>query len=145
MNKKTEKILDELGWSVDCESPLELSHEDGSSATGQAADYLVGSLMEEYEWENKVQEEVDCYNMIRYSHFINQLDAPDLNYCIVVNSIETKLEFEKVSEFLHYSDDFDSDCIILNSLGHQYVNPKNNGIVVDNELFKTIIKNKICQ
>lgn len=31
------KLLEKLGWTVECESPFEIRHEDGSFATGQAA------------------------------------------------------------------------------------------------------------
>jgi hypothetical protein len=31
------KLLEKNGWTVECESPFEIRHEDGSFATGQAA------------------------------------------------------------------------------------------------------------
>lgn len=31
------QILEENGWEVECESPLEIRHSDGSFASGQAA------------------------------------------------------------------------------------------------------------
>lgn len=34
------KLLEAYGWFVECESPFEIRHEDGSFATGQAA-YIV--------------------------------------------------------------------------------------------------------
>lgn len=36
MKAEEEKLLEENGWTVECESPLEMRHEDGSLATGQA-------------------------------------------------------------------------------------------------------------
>jgi len=32
-----EELLSENGWTIECESPFEISHEDGSTATGLAA------------------------------------------------------------------------------------------------------------
>jgi len=37
MNDADRKLLEADGWEIDCESPFELSHPDGSRATGQAA------------------------------------------------------------------------------------------------------------
>lgn len=39
-----EEKLNKLGWSVVCESPHELQHEDGSFASGQAANIVVEEL-----------------------------------------------------------------------------------------------------
>lgn len=44
-----EKILDQLGWIVECESPLEISHIDGSTATGWAAEIVIQELHENFE------------------------------------------------------------------------------------------------
>lgn len=44
----TEKILQLSGWTVECESPYEIRHEDGSFATGQAADIVTDTVMEGY-------------------------------------------------------------------------------------------------
>lgn len=46
-----EKALEYYGWTIECQSPFELRHEDGSFASGQAANYLVDSLIEEYKDE----------------------------------------------------------------------------------------------
>lgn len=45
MNKK---LLEHFGWTIECESPLEISHEDGSFASGQAADMVAHCV--ENEW-----------------------------------------------------------------------------------------------
>lgn len=36
-----EKILKSHGWTIECESPLEIRHEDGSFATMQAANIVI--------------------------------------------------------------------------------------------------------
>lgn len=39
MNK--EEILEQNGWTITCQSPFELEHEDGSVATGLAAEIVI--------------------------------------------------------------------------------------------------------
>jgi hypothetical protein len=33
-----------FGWEIECKSPLEIRHEDGSFATGQAAQIILNSM-----------------------------------------------------------------------------------------------------
>lgn len=42
--EKEEAILKANGWEIECESPFEIRHEDGSFATGQAAWLVVWAL-----------------------------------------------------------------------------------------------------
>jgi hypothetical protein len=46
-----EKLLEKYGWSLDCESPLEVSHKDGSFARHLPAELLIDHLKEVYEEE----------------------------------------------------------------------------------------------
>jgi hypothetical protein len=39
-----EKLLEKHGWTLECISPFEIRHEDGSFATGQAARLIVLAL-----------------------------------------------------------------------------------------------------
>jgi len=41
MRAKDIKILEQHGWTVECESPLEIRHTDGSFATMKAAHIVV--------------------------------------------------------------------------------------------------------
>lgn len=47
MKDSDEKLLASHGWTVECQSPFEIRHEDGSFASGQAADCVLSSLREE--------------------------------------------------------------------------------------------------
>lgn len=51
MNDTEKEILAKYGWTVECESPFEIRHEDGSFATEEAArivtDYLIEQEVEE--------------------------------------------------------------------------------------------------
>jgi len=49
MNDNT--ILEHYGWTIECESPFEIRHEDGSFASGQAAYTVLIDLVEDYECE----------------------------------------------------------------------------------------------
>jgi len=46
MSEKKE-ILEDNGWIIECESPFEIRHEDGSFATGQAANIVLYFLKPE--------------------------------------------------------------------------------------------------
>lgn len=47
MKKEDEELLNKAGWEVECESPFEIRHEDGSFATQQAAEIVLDALKEE--------------------------------------------------------------------------------------------------
>lgn len=50
--KITDKqLLEAYDWIVECESPFEIRHEDGSFATGSAASIVVEYLREDHENE----------------------------------------------------------------------------------------------
>ena len=42
-----DKILKKNGWVVECESPLEIRHTDGSFASGIAAQYAIDGIMKD--------------------------------------------------------------------------------------------------
>lgn len=44
-----EKLLGKNGWTIECQSPFEIRHNDGSFATMQAAHSVVSELEEEEE------------------------------------------------------------------------------------------------
>lgn len=46
------ELLEKYGWVVDCESPLEIRHNDGSVASGQAAHIVVMHYNEAAEYES---------------------------------------------------------------------------------------------
>lgn len=47
MDKNREEILNSCGWEVECYSPLEIRHEDGSFATLNAAKIVINSIISE--------------------------------------------------------------------------------------------------
>lgn len=44
MTTSRDLVLAENGWTVECESPFELRHDDGSFASGLAAEFVVEAL-----------------------------------------------------------------------------------------------------
>ena len=46
LTEKDKKILAKMGWTLECELPFEIRHEDGSFATGQAAMIMMLHLRE---------------------------------------------------------------------------------------------------
>ena len=47
MNEKDEKLLGDNGWTIECESPFEISTMDGSFARGEAAWSVLSELRDE--------------------------------------------------------------------------------------------------
>ena len=45
MNKQQIQILKSEGWEVECQSPLEIRHEDGSFASLNAADIVIREIL----------------------------------------------------------------------------------------------------
>jgi hypothetical protein len=55
ITKEIEKILENEGWIVECESPLEISHEESNSiSTGMAAELVIESIIENNKKNNKI-------------------------------------------------------------------------------------------
>lgn len=44
MTTSRDIVLAENGWTIECESPFELRHDDGSFASGQAAEIVIAAL-----------------------------------------------------------------------------------------------------
>jgi hypothetical protein len=57
MTKNDRNILEAKGWTVECESPLEIRHEDGSFATNKAAKYTIAGIVKDHVQENQT---CDC-------------------------------------------------------------------------------------
>ena len=53
MNGDDIELLEENGWTVECESPFEVRHEDGSFATGYAAQIVLDRVKQEHEEDAK--------------------------------------------------------------------------------------------
>lgn len=49
---KTEEILKQAGWEIECQSPFEIRHQDGSFASGQAAILVAEECKKNYRDEH---------------------------------------------------------------------------------------------
>ena len=59
MHKIHEEHLESLGWIMECESPLEIRHEDGSFATGRAAQHILDDIRWPTIYEKWVHPDLD--------------------------------------------------------------------------------------
>jgi hypothetical protein len=57
MKESDKKLLEKNGWTVECESPYEIRHTDGSFATAQAAWMVLDQLLEEVKKKERKDEE----------------------------------------------------------------------------------------
>lgn len=58
MEKTMSEMLKAIGWTVVCLSPFELGHDDGSIATGRAAQAVMREAEEEYKKTQRIDYEV---------------------------------------------------------------------------------------
>lgn len=56
---KEEELLKRFGWELECKSPFEIRHEDGSFATANAARIVLQTCEEEVAEEDEDQKEID--------------------------------------------------------------------------------------
>ena len=142
MNKKLEEYIEREGWIVECESPLELRHnESGSFASGVAADIVLDDLDYDmcFEHNQKLQENIEPKKtrLKRYEDFEEGDFSQNTKYRIIVPTKKDKEELMEAFETIHYSD-IDTDIIVLNQLAHEYQD--RNSIVVDKNLYNSLPK-----
>ena len=62
MNPEDEKLLEENGWFVECESPFEIRYKDGGAfASGLAAQIVLDDLKHERDNAFSEQDMHDCF------------------------------------------------------------------------------------
>ena len=132
------EYIKDNGWIITCESPLEIEHKDGDTATGIAAEYVLDELDVEYcniqnEKLNK-DKNSDIIEGKRYSDF-DPSKIEYTKYKIVVPTDEDKIELMKAFEHIHYSM-IDTDIIAVNQLAHEYLNGYD--IIVDKEKYNNL-------
>jgi len=149
MNKDLEKYIEREGWVMECESPLELRHEDGSFASGMAANIVLDDLDEDmcFEHNEKLresQEPVAKTKLKRYEDFEEGDFSNNTEYKIIVPSEKDREELMEAFETIHYSD-IDTDIITINQLAHEYLTEANTGdsrtinnIIVDKDLYNKL-------
>jgi hypothetical protein len=63
MTEEDIKLLERNGWTVDCESPKEISHFEGSAASGMAVEFVIAGLREE---EKQAEEQINFQRRLFY-------------------------------------------------------------------------------
>lgn len=151
MNEKLEKYLEENGWVMTCESPLELEHsETGSIATGIAAEIVLDDLDEDmcFEHNEKLKENLEPIEtkLKRYEDFVDVDFTQNTKYKIIVPTDKDREELMEAFEMIHNSD-IDTDIIVLNQLSHEYLTEDRTGdsrtlnnIIVDEQLYNSLKK-----
>ena len=149
MSKEFIDYIENEGWTIVCESPLNIEHTDGDIATGLAADYVIEALDDEWCGEKNEKLRSEQPPAIKFDMKVYG-DTPFeevewTKYKIVVPTEEDKLELEMAFEHIHFSD-VDSEYIVVNQLMHDYLTPeitgnettKNNIMVIGEERFNIL-------
>lgn len=87
MTKLEEEYLEKEGWTICCESPLELEHSDGSTVTGNAAKYVIDGLLKDYKIEQKRIEEEKLVNQKKER--VSNLKLDEINGFEIINFLNT--------------------------------------------------------
>ena len=103
MTDEEKEIIEAQGWSVDCESPLSISHPDGSYAVGLAAEYAIDGIVEDSKDEIRNQDIIDFrYKLIDYacskSYDVTGWVCND-NYTNIMTEERKKVLMDVLSEF----------------------------------------------
>jgi len=70
----THKIVEEAGWVIECESPLEVSNGEGGFARYYPAQLLIEELLKEHEMEHREQ------NISEYSELNRRYIEKEIEY-----------------------------------------------------------------
>ena len=99
MTNEQLKIIQSQGWTVECESPLEISHSDGSFATMNAAIRVIADVVNEYKQEQPVLEVLET---------VVQLSAiNDFVQNIVASTLVIELDAKRAKELNSYAKEAD--------------------------------------
>lgn len=133
-----EEKLNEMGWTTVCESPHELEHEDGSTATGQSADIMVHHILQE--WEEEQEEKLKEAELKKEMEATSELNLEDINGNEIIDFLNDQLkntdEFEDTNishEFKFQSQRIDSSQYVL-TFSTYYNNWGTDQLITDNEI-----------
>jgi len=89
MDREDEKLLEDAGWNLDCESPLEISKDDGSFARYFPAQLVIDFLREEaaYDEDEEEKKVSCCYNGGEKHNFEGRYSTENVDYkdCYKIN------------------------------------------------------------
>lgn len=95
MNEIDRKILEVNGWSITCESPFEIEHEDGSLATGQAAYSVLNELKFD---DNRVKcKVITSFNQNDFEERLEEFLVDDFEI------VESSFSTTAVNGMIHFS------------------------------------------
>ena len=94
MHEEDIKLLAKAGWQVECHSPFEIRHEDGSFATEQAAYIVLDSIREEYN--------IMSFEELALGSRFKYLDGKSNNIWIKISNDNLGLIVEYDDEYMKY-------------------------------------------
>ena len=110
---KTEKVLNNMGWKIVNDSPLEIEHEDGSFASGQAAYMAINPIYQEWlEYQKRLSEQKRIthefsptnlkrlYDIIKVETFDKQLKEckTSVDFCLLKQHYVTLQKYANAAE-----------------------------------------------
>ena len=98
-----EEILEAMGWTITCNSVLEIEHEDGSSASGKAVNPLIDSIIEDYKIMKANEAVAAVFNTKLEA--TKDLDLNSINGNEIIDFLNSKLKdrYEEEEEEEMYS------------------------------------------
>jgi len=120
MEPTTKEMLEAMGWTITCESPYEIEHIDGSTATGQSTQPVVDAIIEEY--KAMKEEEARLAELNKKLESTKDLDLQKINGREIIeflNGEEVRDELCDISicAFKFESQSIKDDIYILNFTG----------------------------
>lgn len=80
------ELLEQNGWTITCESPFEIEHQDGSVATTLAAEYAVMGIIQDLKADAALEE--DNNNKPENAYLLYQRTAEKLNRAVAIAQLE---------------------------------------------------------
>lgn len=137
------KFIESQGWTMECESPLELRHEDGSFASQQAAQHLLTNLSTEFKSQQENEHQFSSNEVIfdyldimsELNYLKSQIDLFISNTSVVNNweddsyiNCQAKIQWEEVYRLVFNKNMNQRISFLLKELNSelQYYDPDTN-------------------
>lgn len=90
MEPTIEEMLEAMGWTITCQSPFEIEHTDGSTATGKSTQLVVDRIIQEY--KTMKEEEAAQAELNKKLEVTKNLDLTKINGREIINFLLEALE-----------------------------------------------------
>jgi hypothetical protein len=143
VNLDQEMMLNDMGWTVNCHSPFEIQHIDGSFASGQAAFMCIQPIYEEWlEYQEELRNKrIDSrkfeaenlrrlYEILKKESFEKQLEEckNSVDYYLLKQHYVVLQKYDEAAECRHYEKKaIEQEIIAIEQEIIAQQNLKNNG------------------